>query len=410
MNNSDVKQPKLPLPGYRNIKTALAVFLCLVIYAVTKREQASIALTSALICMETSPERSINSGVSRLVGTVIGAFFAVAMFSLRDLGMVNFIPWEVLSCLGLILFIYTINLLNLNTSLIIGGAVYIVIVLDGSITEPLMYTIGRVIDTGIGIFSAVFVNYFFFRPDHDRVLSQIKKYRKIKFNYELIHGKTFSVRQWLGGEGSQLYIYPEKARYADARFKWRISTSSSDQRVSIFRKFPKYKRHLMLLSGSANIVLNGDEENPITMKPFKTEVFDSGITTKMVGLNVDFKLMHSSDYEGELNPVFNNTKINIKKYNEADNFYTTQCVYALYDNLSLEVFIEENETFTICLEKGDMFLLENIQELEQDGIGKKAYVKIYTNEDLDGKELAILTSVREKGAAKAASKKSNSKK
>ena len=66
------------------IKTAISIFLCLVVYMLieqfgfTDTSNAFLACVTAIICMKDSVDESLHTGLFRLVGTFIGAVSGMA--------------------------------------------------------------------------------------------------------------------------------------------------------------------------------------------------------------------------------------------------------------------------------------------------------------------------------------------
>ena len=65
--------------GLRNIKTALAVAICMVIFQVIGRENAFYACIAAVICMKDTVSSSFTMGKNRLIGTIIGGLFGICV-------------------------------------------------------------------------------------------------------------------------------------------------------------------------------------------------------------------------------------------------------------------------------------------------------------------------------------------
>ena len=69
-----------PRVGQRIVKTSIAVFLCLVIYYLRGYEGGSMpteAMITAILCMQPYVRDSRDYAVSRLTGTLIGAFWGL---------------------------------------------------------------------------------------------------------------------------------------------------------------------------------------------------------------------------------------------------------------------------------------------------------------------------------------------
>lgn len=60
--------------GMRNIKTALSVFLCVVIFQIFNMGSPFYAAIAAIISMQSSVIDTFKTGKNRVLGTFLGAF------------------------------------------------------------------------------------------------------------------------------------------------------------------------------------------------------------------------------------------------------------------------------------------------------------------------------------------------
>lgn len=156
---------KLKKVGLRNIKTAIAVFLCVIISGILKFEYPFYAAIAAIISMQSSVVESFTAGRNRILGTMVGAFIGFLCALIQ--------PGNAFLCAaGLIAAVYICDLFNWNKSVTIAGIVCMVIMLNLNGRSPLFYSINRIIDTLLGIIVAIFVNYFIFPP---KIMEDIDK-------------------------------------------------------------------------------------------------------------------------------------------------------------------------------------------------------------------------------------------
>lgn len=145
--------------GMRNIKTGIAIFLCVLISKFLKLEYPFYAAIAAIISMESSIVNSLKAGKNRILGTLAGALIGFMFALIR--------PDNALLCgLGIIVLIWLCNYLKWQSSITIAGIVYMAIMLNLNGKSPLTYSVNRIIDTIIGIGVALIVNYLFFPHDH----------------------------------------------------------------------------------------------------------------------------------------------------------------------------------------------------------------------------------------------------
>ncbi|WP_334073177.1 FUSC family protein [Paenibacillus sp. A14] len=155
--------------GLRNMKTGLAICICVLISAMLKLEYPFYAAIATIISMENSVTNSFTAGKYRTMGTIVGAIVG-AGFAFVE-------PGNAVYCaLGVMIVIYICNLLKWNKSVSIGCIVFLAIMLNLQPGEsPLFYGINRITDTLIGIVVAVVVNYAVFPPKHEISLHKKRK-------------------------------------------------------------------------------------------------------------------------------------------------------------------------------------------------------------------------------------------
>ncbi|MBQ1422951.1 MAG: FUSC family protein [Lachnospiraceae bacterium] len=153
----------LPPIGQRLIKTAVAVFLCLVIYILRGYQgmvvQSAIA---AIICMQPYADSSKRVAVNRVISTVMGGLWGLLFLLLMEQipGITSHMLLVYLCmALGVLLVLYTCVLLKITDSAALAAIVFMcVIVTYPNVEAPLQQTFDRILDTIIGVCVAVFVN------------------------------------------------------------------------------------------------------------------------------------------------------------------------------------------------------------------------------------------------------------
>ncbi|MFU0824159.1 FUSC family protein [Clostridium sp.] len=144
--------------GMRNLKTAISVFLCiLVIRMFDTFDSPFYACIAAVICMQSSVFETFKTGKNRMIGTFIGALIGF-IFALIQPGN------SFLVAIGIVILIYICDMLGYNKSISIACIVFIAIMVNLNDKTPLSYSTHRLIETFIGIFIAVLVNYFIYPP------------------------------------------------------------------------------------------------------------------------------------------------------------------------------------------------------------------------------------------------------
>ena len=158
----------LPSLGMRNIKTVLAVFICVVVFAMMGPEfNPLFAAIAAVLTMGPSIENSIETGWNRILGTIIGGAAGIL-----GIFVANLIPFQfayvAIIPLGILLLIYLCN--NFNKA----GAIVIACVMFLSVMTTYPQDMGsymlatlRLLETAFGIIVAFLVNRFIKVPECD---------------------------------------------------------------------------------------------------------------------------------------------------------------------------------------------------------------------------------------------------
>ena len=117
----------------------------------------------------------------------------------------------------------------------------------------------------------------------------------------LYGNEEFNTGKWSGGETTEFAIYPEKAKYIDRDFVWRLSSASVDVEESTFTKLPDYDRILMVLEGEA-ILAHGDERT-VKLGALQQDSFGGDARTKCFGKIRDYNLIMKKGCSGSLEVI-----------------------------------------------------------------------------------------------------------
>lgn len=160
-----IKQLEIPSIGLRNIKTAIAVLICLAILSMFKGCSPFYACIAAVITMQNSMNNTIKVGFNRMIGTLIGAAVGAVLTSIYAHSLI-------LTSIGIVIVIFFTNLFKRSGSSSIACIVYLAIMVNIKNTTPLQYSMFRVIETFLGIIVAVCVNLLIAHPDKRRKKEQ----------------------------------------------------------------------------------------------------------------------------------------------------------------------------------------------------------------------------------------------
>ena len=156
---TEQKKFQWPRIGMRNVKTAIAATLCALVYYFFDRSPA-FACIGAIFGMGSDYDMSKLHGGNRFFGTLVGGFigmglFAFYMFLFPDGSNRWFlIP---LTFVGVVVLIVACQCIWVGG--IQPGGVVLCILLFNTPTETyISYALNRILDTGIGVLAALFVN------------------------------------------------------------------------------------------------------------------------------------------------------------------------------------------------------------------------------------------------------------
>ncbi len=147
--------------GMRTIKTVVAVGICLLVFqfclpsSTINGIQAALAAT---ICMKSSLQNTLRTGLDRAAGTVVGSIMGVIFLLLS-----NLLPAYLVTAIGIfgvLLIIWLCNVLRLQASVTISIVVFLIILIGERDIPPVFYGLARLGETVFGIFVAYIVNRF----------------------------------------------------------------------------------------------------------------------------------------------------------------------------------------------------------------------------------------------------------
>lgn len=145
--------------GMRNIKTAVAVGFCLVVFQIIGVSDGIQASITAIICMKSSYQNSLTTGIERTIGTFIGSVLGI--FTLLLLVESGPEIATLLAIFNVVLIIYLCNVFKVQASTIISLVVFLMILLGEKDLPPILYGIMRLVETIFGILIAYLVNRYF---------------------------------------------------------------------------------------------------------------------------------------------------------------------------------------------------------------------------------------------------------
>lgn len=150
------------LPGMRIVKTALAVYLGFMIDTWRGNTDLSTAAIAAVVCLQIDIRSTFEAAVNRSIGTALAGVYSylfLVFASLASLHAPSMILYYSLVALAAIPLMQLFVLMDKKKAMGIGIIVYLLITITTEPIDPLAYTFTRVLNTFVGIFSALFVNW-----------------------------------------------------------------------------------------------------------------------------------------------------------------------------------------------------------------------------------------------------------
>ena len=153
--------------GFRAIKTAIAVSICAFVSMFYNHEDIFCACIASVICMEQTYKKTLDTGINRFIGTLIGG--TIGYFALELCYFSSHYRWMrvLLLPVCILLVVYICNFINRKEAVSIGCVVVIVVLSRSSqiFSNTLNYVLQRVCDTLIGVFVAMVVNKIDFKKE-----------------------------------------------------------------------------------------------------------------------------------------------------------------------------------------------------------------------------------------------------
>ena len=154
----------LPRVGMRMIKTSLAVAVCFMIYFLRGEEGVPVFSTiAAIICMQPQVENSREAAFNRIIGTLVGAVFAILIiYVIREIPWYyRFFRYMVIS-FTIIPVMYATVLLRKTGATALAGIVLLSICLSNMGRAPIIDAVNRSFETIVGILVSLGVNSLHF--------------------------------------------------------------------------------------------------------------------------------------------------------------------------------------------------------------------------------------------------------
>lgn len=153
----------MPKIGMRIIKSAIAVFICFLIYMVRGAGLPFYSTIAAVLCMQTCVTSTVTASRNRTIATFVGGFFGMGVLIFQRIffsGSSDILLY-LLTSIAVIPTIYTMMILNYRDAIPTSCIVFLSIAVNHAADiNPCTFAMNRIIDTLIGIFVALGVNSF----------------------------------------------------------------------------------------------------------------------------------------------------------------------------------------------------------------------------------------------------------
>jgi hydroxymethylpyrimidine pyrophosphatase-like HAD family hydrolase len=154
----------MPTIGKRIIKSTLAAYICFCIFILRGEPGTPFySAIAAVLCMQPNVSNSKSAAVTRVIGTLIGAFWGTIFLFFQKSLLPSFIsPYlsYAFISLGILIVIYVTVLLKQTPASYMSVVVFLSIVIAHSgDSNALIFSFNRMLDTLIGIFVALILTY-----------------------------------------------------------------------------------------------------------------------------------------------------------------------------------------------------------------------------------------------------------
>lgn len=162
-----MKNLSIPKVGLRTIKSAISVFLCLLLLP----NEPFFACLTAVICLQDTVANSVQMGINRGGGTILGGILGLIFlyicrffsFNISNTLISKLLVYIIIS-LGIIAVIYICNIIKRPGAINIACIVFLGVTTAHAYADPIFYATNRTFETIMGIIISILVNKFITPP------------------------------------------------------------------------------------------------------------------------------------------------------------------------------------------------------------------------------------------------------
>ncbi len=168
LEKPEKKKFKLPHVGARMIKSVVAVLIVALAYEyLLDGRNACFACIGAIYGVGSVFREGVRNGLNRFIGTLLGGLVVIPFYWLYANTPFS-IPSSVYLALGVFATIYLNVLCGTYNAIQPGTIVYFVVLFTQPPETYVVYTIARVLDTGIGVIVGLLVNVSYRMPHEEK--------------------------------------------------------------------------------------------------------------------------------------------------------------------------------------------------------------------------------------------------
>ena len=233
---------KLQKIGMRTVKTGIAVSICTLLaqYLVQNPMFAGVGCVASV---QDTVKGSLKLGFNRVKGTMMGGLVGFLCVLIK--------PGDPILCgIGIMATIYGCTMLGINSGIIVSSVTFLSIHLGIIESNPAYYSIHRVLDTSVGVFIGVIINYVLARPDYleltDKSLNNARKITRECVKSGIINNGFFD-RDKLRKKINKLdTIYPklvDEMKYT----KNQVDIDIIENQISLYKSINHHIKSIQLL-------------------------------------------------------------------------------------------------------------------------------------------------------------------
>ena len=153
---------RMPRVGLRTVKTAVAIFLSLVVAWLRQGQSNALYIAiAAMLAIQPTMESSKQAATNRLVGTLTGGIWGIAVFLANIFIFGNphtLVQYAIVSVAAIPLIVIALKLKRPDTISISLVVFLVVAIAPVGDMNPVKYVLNRMLDTAMGLLIGILIN------------------------------------------------------------------------------------------------------------------------------------------------------------------------------------------------------------------------------------------------------------